>query len=91
MSGEAEDCDVRCAGHGCSQVVQLRRFTEHAKDHRYFKVYNEENCFRSIVSKNFLVWDGKSKDPRNKFDLEIDQATQGLLFEQLDKRYSAIH
>ena len=40
-----------------------------------------------IVSRNFLVWDGKSDVPRQEFDLEKNTRTKGLSFIHLTKRF----
>ena len=88
---ECPERTVKCTIPRCSQVVQLKMFPQHAKDCFGVNIEGNRivNDFRHSVSTNYLVWDGKSKVPRQEFDLQRIMATLGWSFMQLNKKFYA--
>ena len=85
---ECPERTVRCAVHGCSQVVKLKMFSQHAKD--CFGLFTEDIEDDGLFITT-TVWDGwlKSEVPtEEEFDFVRDYfLIQGTSFIQHNKRF----
>ena len=75
---KCKDRTIVCPFLPCSEVVPLKKFSDHASKKGCSIDFGTKRIFGSTLSEDYLKWDGKSKEIGDEFDL--DQSNCGKLF-----------